>query len=96
LTPGMYATVRLVLEQSKNALTVPLQAVTSGQKPTVVVLNGDRRLEQREVGLGLETANKVEIRAGLADNELVLVGNRAGIQLGQKATGKLINVPAFD
>jgi len=96
LTPGMYATVRLVLEQSKNALTVPLQAVTSGQKPTVVVLNGDQRLEQREVALGLETANKVEIRSGLADNELVLVGNRAGIQLGQKATGKLIDVPAFD
>jgi RND family efflux transporter MFP subunit len=96
LIPGMYATVRLVLEQSKNALTVPLQAVTPGQKPTVVVLNGDQRLEQREVALGLVTANKVEIRSGLADNELVLVGNRAGIQLGQKATGKLIDVPAFD
>ena len=96
LTPGMYATVRLVLEQSKNALTVPLQAVTLGQKPTVVVLNGDDRLEQREVTLGLQTPNKVEIRSGLADNELVLIGNRAGIQFGQKATGKLIDIPTFD
>jgi RND family efflux transporter MFP subunit len=96
LTPGMYATVRLALEQSKNALTVPLQAVTFGQKPTVVVLDGDHRLEQREVTLGLQTANKVEIRSGLADNELVLVGDRAGIQLGQKATGKLIDIPTFD
>jgi RND family efflux transporter MFP subunit len=96
LTPGLYATVRLALEQSKNALTVPLQAVTLGQKPTVVVLDGDHRLEQREVTLGLQTANKVEIRSGLADNELVLVGDRAGIQLGQKATGKLIDIPTFD
>ena len=96
LAPGMYATVRLVLEQSKNALTVPLQAVTLGRKPTVVVLNGDHRLEQRKVTLGLQTANKVEIRSGLADNELVLVGNRTGIQFGQKAMGKLIDVPAFE
>jgi RND family efflux transporter MFP subunit len=85
LTPGMYVTVRLALEQSKNALTVPLQAVTLGQKPTVVVLDGDHRLEQREVTVGLQTPNKVEIRSGLADNELVLVGDRAGIQLGQKS-----------
>ena|ERR1700751_3605625 len=96
LTPGMYATVRLKLEQSKNALTVPLQAVSLGQKPTVVVLDGDQHLEQRNVTLGLQTANKVEIRSGLAENELVVVGNRTGIQFGQKATGKLIDVPVFD
>lgn len=96
LTPGMYASVRLVLEQSKNALTVPLQAVSLGQKPTVVVLNGDHRLEQRAVTLGLQTPDKVEIRSGLAENELVLVGRQPGIQLGQKATGKLIDVPTFD
>jgi RND family efflux transporter MFP subunit len=96
LTPGMYANVRLVLEQSKNALTVPLQAVALGQKPTVVVLNSNQRLEQREVTLGLQTPDKIEIRSGLADNELVLVGNRAGIQLGQKAQGKLIDIPTFD
>ena len=96
LTPGMYATVRLVLEQSKNALTVPLEAVTLGQKPTVVVLNGKHRLEKRDVTLGLQTPDKVEIRSGLADNDLVLVGDRAGIQLGQKVTGKLIDIPTFD
>jgi RND family efflux transporter MFP subunit len=96
LTPGMYATVRVILEQSKHALTVPLQAIDLSPKPTVVVLDGDQRLQQREVTVGLQTANKVEIRSGLADNELVLVGNRAGIQFGQKATGKLIEVPAFD
>jgi RND family efflux transporter MFP subunit len=96
LTPGMYATVRLVLEESKNALTVPLQAVTLGQKPTVVVLNKDHQLEQRDVTLGLQTPDKVEIRSGLADNESVLVGNRAGIQFGQKATGKLVDIPTFN
>jgi RND family efflux transporter MFP subunit len=96
LTPGMYANVRLVLEQRKDALTVPLQAVTLGLKPTVVVLNGNHRLEKRDVTLGLQTPDRVEIRSGLADNELVLVGNRAGIQFGQKAAGKLIDIPTFD
>jgi RND family efflux transporter MFP subunit len=96
LTPGMYATVRLVLEQSKNALTVPLQAVTLGHQPTLVVLNGEHRLEQRAVTLGLQTPDKVEIRSGLADNEFVLVGDRVGIQFGQKVKGKLIDLPKFD
>jgi RND family efflux transporter MFP subunit len=96
LTPGMYANVRLVLEQSRNALTVPLQAVTLGEKPTVVVLNGSHRLEQRDVTLGLQTPDKIEIRSGLADNELVFVGNRAGIHFGQKAMGKVISLPTFD
>jgi RND family efflux transporter MFP subunit len=96
LTPGMYANVRLVLEQSKNALTIPLQAVRLGQRPTVVVLDHNQHLEQRDVTLGLQTPDKIEIRTGLADNELVLVGNRAGIQLGQKAQGKLIDIPTFD
>jgi len=96
LTPGMYATVRLVLEQRRNALTVPLQAVTLGQNPTVVVLNGEHQLEERNVTLGLQTANKIEIRSGLVDSELVLVGNRTGIQFGQKATGKLVDMPAME
>jgi hypothetical protein len=61
-----------------------------------VILNGKDRLEQRDVTLGLQTPDKVEIRSGLADNELVLVGDRAGIRLGQKATGKLIDIPTFD
>lgn len=96
LTPGMYATVRLVLEQRRNALTVPLQAVTLGQNPTVVVLNGEHQLEERNVTLGLQTANKIEIRSGLVDNELVLVGNRTGIQFGQKAKGKLVDMAAME
>ncbi len=75
----------LVLEQSKNALTVPLQAVTLGQRPTVVVLNRDHRLQKRAVTLGLQTPDKVEIRSGLADNELVLIGNRARNPVGSES-----------
>ena len=96
LTPGMYATVRLVLQQSRNALTVPLEAVALGQNPTVVVLNREHQLEKRNVTVGLQTANKIEIRSGLVDNELVLVGNRTGIQFGQKAAGKLVDIQAMD
>ena len=62
----------------------------------MVVLNGSHRLEHRDVTLGLQTPDKIEIRSGLADNELVFVGNRARIHFGQKAMGKLINLPTFD
>jgi len=91
--PGMYAFVRLILQEEKGALAVPVQAVTAGDKPTVFVLNKDGVIEQRPVKLGLQTPDKVQIREGVAEGDLVIVGNRNGAHAGQKAVGKLTETP---
>lgn len=91
--PGMYAFVRVILQEEKNALAVPVQAVSAGDKPTVLVLNKDNVVEQRSVTLGLQTPDKVQIRDGLAEGDLVIVGSRTLARPGQKATGKLIETP---
>ena len=91
--PGMYAFVRLILEEEKNALVVPVQAVSAGDKPTVFVLNQEGVIEQRPVTLGLRTPDKVQIREGLAEGDLVIVGNRNGVRSGQKAVGKITETP---
>jgi len=92
-TPGMYAFVRLILQESKNALAVPVQALVGGDKPSLYIVNKDGVLEQRSVTIGLQTPDKVEIKEGLAEGELVVVGRRNGAQPGQKVAAKLAEAP---
>jgi len=89
-TPGMYATVRLVLAQQKNALTVPIQSITLGDKPSVLVVK-DNKVEQRSVNVGLETPDRAEIVSGLDEGDLVVVGSRSSLQVGQSASPKLVD-----
>ena len=89
-TPGMYATVRLVLAQQKNALTVPIQSITLGDKPSVLVVK-DNKVEQRSVSVGLETPDRAEIVSGLDEGDLVVVGSRSSLQVGQSASPKLVD-----
>jgi RND family efflux transporter MFP subunit len=87
-TPGMYATVRLILSEKKDALAVPIQCVSTGDKSTVLVLDEDHKIKEQEVTLGLETATMAEILGGLNEGELVVVGSRSSVQLGQAAVPK--------
>ncbi len=92
-TPGMYADVKLPVAQRKNVVTVPLQALSTGENPTVMVLNNDGAIEERKVTVGLETPGNAEITSGLQENEMVVVGSRANLHPGEKATGKLVDAP---
>ncbi|MEP6669759.1 MAG: efflux RND transporter periplasmic adaptor subunit [Chthoniobacter sp.] len=96
LTPGMYASVNLVLRESKDAITVPVQAIAVGEKPKVFVVNGGGVVEERPVTLGLVTPSKDEVTAGLALGDMVIVGSRSGIQPGQKVVPKLMEIPTTE
>ncbi len=91
--PGMYAYVRLILEQKKDALAIPVQALMSGESPSVYVLTGEGTIERRSVKLGLQPPGDVEITEGLKEGDLVVVGNRSGLRTGQKAVGKIVAPP---
>jgi RND family efflux transporter MFP subunit len=96
LIPGMYATVVLKLEKHSQALAVPIEAVAGENTHTVYVVNHDHEIEMREVKLGLETPDQYEVLSGLAEGDLVLVGDRAGFQPGQKVEPKLIQLSLRD
>ena len=84
LDPGMYATVDLKVEDHTNALAIPVEAVTSGQVPSVLVVDSNNQIEQRPVQLGLETPDKYEVLSGLEAGDLVVIGNHSEIQKGEK------------
>jgi RND family efflux transporter MFP subunit len=84
LQPGMYADVTLSANSRPNALTVPIQAIQRGEnKTTVLVLDAQDRVQSREVHVGVESSNNVEILAGLTEGESVIVGNLGSYQPGE-------------
>jgi RND family efflux transporter MFP subunit len=90
---GMYAVVRLPLTEAKNVLAVPLQALSSGDQPSVFVLSKDGKLQERLVKTELRTATEAEVTEGLSEGDLVVVGNRSGLIAGEKAEPKLVTLP---
>jgi len=92
LMPGMYATVVLKVEKRAGALAIPIEAISPGKTPTVYLVNHDHEIEPRAVTLGLETPDKYEVLSGLQAGDLVIVGNRAALQTGQKVEPKLLPV----
>jgi len=91
LVPGMYVSVVIPLHTQQNVLTVPLQAVrVSGETGgSVLVVNSSSRIERRDVTLGIQTADKAEIVAGLSENDEVVLGEPDQYKPGQLVSPKL-------
>jgi RND family efflux transporter MFP subunit len=101
LMPGMYAEVDLTLAHSNKALTIPVTAVdidagNTGSAATgqVTIVTANNRVELRKIQIGIETANEVEVRSGLNEGDMVVVGSRSGLQTGQEVKPKLTNMAA--
>jgi RND family efflux transporter MFP subunit len=75
LKPGQFATVRILLPQSEPAVLVPQRALRqiSGANYVFVIKNG--RAEQRLVQTGQAEGDLIEIKSGIAADELVATSN---------------------
>jgi len=59
-----------------------------------MLVTPEGRVEVRKVSLGLETSNLVEIRSGLNNGDLVVIGNRSPLQAGQQVKPKVTTMMA--
>jgi RND family efflux transporter MFP subunit len=75
LKPGQFATVRILLPQSEPAVLVPVRALrtVSGSTYVYVIKNG--HAEQRLVQTGQTEGGLVELKSGVAADELVATSN---------------------
>jgi multidrug efflux pump subunit AcrA (membrane-fusion protein) len=97
LVPGMYATASLVLDRARGVLVAPIEAVDRSETGSrVLVVNQDSRIEPRRVTLGLESADRVEIRNGVSAADLVVVGNRAQLKAGTPVVPRVIDPAPAD
>lgn len=105
LIPGMYAEVSLTLDRRNKALAIPVAAVdmeggsasqggTGAATGRVMIVTPNNRIQPRKIELGIETASKVEVRSGLNDGDLVVIGARASLQPDQEVRPKLTTMTA--
>jgi RND family efflux transporter MFP subunit len=89
LVPGMYAQASISLDQMKNALTIPVQAVDRvDSKAHVMVVTADHTIATRDVELGLESSDRVVVTRGLELGDLVVIGSRAQLKAGTAVAPK--------
>src|SRR5581483_2887965 len=97
LKDGMYAEAKIILKQQNDALTIPIQALERNSSGgAVLVVGADGRVEERPVKLGAESSDRVEILAGLAENDQVVIGNLGELRAGEKVRPKPVSENAGD
>jgi RND family efflux transporter MFP subunit len=92
IVPGMYASVKLPLKTADNALTLPIQAVqTKGNgEGTVLLVNNANEVEQRNVKLGIQSANAFEILSGLKEGDTAIFGEQDQYKPGMKVIPQIV------
>ncbi|HTU33174.1 MAG TPA: efflux RND transporter periplasmic adaptor subunit [Candidatus Acidoferrum sp.] len=92
LVPGMYASVEIPLQTDANALTLPIQAVESSGNGigTVLVVNSQNQIEQRQVKLGLQTPDNYEILSGLKEGDEVVFGEQDQFKPGETVVPQIV------
>lgn len=100
LRPGMFGRVRLTVNVAPEACVVPAAAVTlSVDGSRVVVMDADGKAEFRKVATGRIIDDWIEITAGLADGDRVVVeghqkiGPGMGITVSPKSAVYGIEIP---
>jgi RND family efflux transporter MFP subunit len=89
LIPGMYTQARLSLREKKNALTIPLEAVSrNSEEASVLAVGAENVVQERKVRLGVEDSARIEVLSGLNEGERVIIGNRGEYHSGQKIKPK--------
>ena len=97
LYPGMYAETVLETRNRKNALLVPLEALTEKQGQVhVLAVNAQGVVEDRTVKLGLEGKRRAEVLSGLVEGDRVIVGNQSQFRSGEKVVPKEVTLPSLD
>ncbi len=83
LKPGMYARVRIMVEQRSGVLAVPQNAVVIVEgKRGVFVAAPESKAAFRPVETGLQDATQIEIRNGVADGDQVVTTGAAALRDG--------------
>lgn len=71
---GMDGDAKIILSESKNAITLPIEAIydDNGTK-YVLIKTDDNKIVKRDIKTGIESDTDVEITEGLTDNESVII-----------------------
>ena len=74
LIPGSQVSVEIIVQQREKVIAVNTEAIQrSEEKPFVWIKDTQNRARKRTVTLGLEGANKIEVKSGLKPGEKIII-----------------------
>jgi RND family efflux transporter MFP subunit len=90
LLPGMYVVATIPQVEKKDVLTVPLEAVDikGSDEGSVLRVDDHNVLEERDIHLGFQSNNRVEVTSGLNEGDRVVIGSRNVFRNGMKVRPK--------
>ncbi len=91
LRPGMFARVRLLLNESRDSLTVPEQALFPVGDDQYVYRVVEGRAQRVRIDIGQRREGQVEVAAGLAANDVVVTAGHMKLRDG--AAVKVVEAP---
>ncbi len=83
LRPGMFARGNVLVERHASATVVPTEAVLGDPGKQMVYVVKGNRTESRKVTTGIQNATVVEILAGVAPGEDIVISGQQGLKSGQ-------------
>jgi RND family efflux transporter MFP subunit len=83
MRPGMYATATITLAEVENALVLPVTAIIRNSSGAACMVVEADKVVRRPVELGLRSGGEFEIRAGLDENQLVVLKQPETLKAGQ-------------
>jgi RND family efflux transporter MFP subunit len=94
LKPGMYARIKLILDERKNVLLVSDDALMNSQGQQQVFVVNDGIIHRRPVKIGLEESVNNEVIEGLALGDIVVVKGQQLLREGMKVEAQLVPLGA--
>jgi RND family efflux transporter MFP subunit len=83
LRPGLYGTVKIMLEEHANVLTLPAAAVVRQGKEAFCYKLAGGKAAKTPIKLGLKVGDDFEIASGVTDNDAVILNKASSLKDGQ-------------
>lgn len=80
IRPGMSAQVQILIDELRDVLYIPIQAISAYGDKRIVYVNNGGGVSMREVTTGQYTADYIEIKEGLQEGDTVLLLPPADIE----------------
>jgi HlyD family secretion protein len=92
--PGMYGRATVILEEKRQALTVPAACLGRNEQGTFVWLAMGGKAERRRVTVGIRDGDRAEITSGLSGTEEVICSGKDALRDGQPVIVQQTAMPA--
>jgi RND family efflux transporter MFP subunit len=83
LRPGQYATAKIILQEQKDALTLPAASVGRQGKEAFCYRFINGKASKTPLQLGIKVADDFEVTKGLAETDIVILNKAAALKDGQ-------------